>query len=92
LHWAVRNRNYPYEMEAAVIDFSRRQAQYGFNSVSAACCEARGTSALARRQVAGEGVFVEQDFDEIDSAGQVGVSEHGVEFGLGFDAVMLNPE
>src|SRR5574340_242816 len=47
---------------------------------------------LARRQVAGEGLFVEQDFDKVDRAGQVGVGEHGVKVGFGLDAVMPDPE
>src|SRR3569832_664679 len=55
-------------------------------------CAAICSSGLASRQVAWEGVFVEQDLDEVDRAGQVGVCEQGVERGLGFDAVMTDSE
>ena len=37
-------------------------------------------------------MFVEQDFDEVDRAGEVGVREQGVEFGPGFDAVVVYAE
>ena len=62
------------------------------NRQMAACCAATCSSGLASRQIAGEGMFVEQDFDEVDSAGEIGVDEQGIEFGLGFDAVMGDAE
>ena len=57
-----------------------------------AYCAAIYLSGLTSRQVAGEGVLVEQDFDEVDRAGEIGMGKQGVKLGLGFNAVMVYTE